>query len=200
MASAPSASSSATLAASSRPWSPIRPIQPPSLKPSTPAGSWITPSSVTFSLTTIFPMSVLHSLDSLLTPVLIVAAEPHLPFAALITAFRNPVKDRVVAHQELHATRAGGVGVVDGPIVQGEDAKARALGQVTDYVSAGLPRIARDDWRHLGLDRRREPPARLLLAGRETEVDIEFRAGRRHPGEGPAHPPLIRLQLLDWSL
>src|SRR6266699_4159248 len=59
MASVPSASSSATLAASSRPRSPIRPIQPPCLKPSVPAGSWTTPSSETFSLMTIFPMSVL---------------------------------------------------------------------------------------------------------------------------------------------
>jgi hypothetical protein len=29
------------------------------LKPSSPAGSWMTPSSVTFSLTTIFPILVL---------------------------------------------------------------------------------------------------------------------------------------------
>src|SRR6266540_961417 len=59
MASVPSASSSATLAASLRLRSPIRPTQPPSLKLSTPAGSWITPSSVMFSLITIFPISVL---------------------------------------------------------------------------------------------------------------------------------------------
>src|SRR5207247_5068630 len=54
-----SASSSATLAAPSRPWPPIRPTQPPRLKPSTPAGSWMTPSSEAFSLTTILPIAFL---------------------------------------------------------------------------------------------------------------------------------------------
>src|SRR5256885_3393755 len=34
------------------PRSPTRPTQPPRPKPSAPAGSWTTPSSVTFSLTT----------------------------------------------------------------------------------------------------------------------------------------------------
>src|ERR1035441_9339659 len=33
--------------------------QPPCLKPSSPAGSWMTPSSETFSLMMIFPISVL---------------------------------------------------------------------------------------------------------------------------------------------
>src|SRR6266567_620790 len=56
-ASAPSASSSASLLSCGL--SLIRPTQPPNLKPSSPAGSWMTPSSVTFSLTTIFPISVL---------------------------------------------------------------------------------------------------------------------------------------------
>src|SRR5690349_3397703 len=58
-ASAPSASSSASLAHASRSLSPVRPNQPPCLKPSSPVGSWVTPSSETFSLTTIFPISVL---------------------------------------------------------------------------------------------------------------------------------------------
>src|SRR5512132_2980985 len=59
MASVPSASSSRTWAASSRPRSPTRPTQPPRWKPSSPAGSWMTPSSETFSLMMIFPISVL---------------------------------------------------------------------------------------------------------------------------------------------
>ncbi len=42
--------------------SPTRPTQPPRPKPSAPAGSWTTPSSVTFSLTTILPIQVLLSL------------------------------------------------------------------------------------------------------------------------------------------
>src|SRR5207302_9389144 len=37
----------------------ITPTQPPTLKPSSPAGSWMTPSSEALSLMMIFPMSVL---------------------------------------------------------------------------------------------------------------------------------------------
>src|SRR5713226_6305255 len=58
-ASAPSASSSSTLAHSSRSLSPIWRNQPPCLKPSSPVGSWTTPSNETFSLTIILPISVL---------------------------------------------------------------------------------------------------------------------------------------------
>src|SRR5260370_156383 len=58
-ASASSAWSSSTLAHSSRSLSPIWRNQPPCLKPSSPVGSWTTPSSETFSLTMILPISVL---------------------------------------------------------------------------------------------------------------------------------------------
>src|SRR5713101_865430 len=55
-ASVRSASSSSTLAHSSRSLPPNWPNQPPSLKPSSPSGSWTTPSSETFVLITIFPI------------------------------------------------------------------------------------------------------------------------------------------------
>src|SRR5437764_13946567 len=58
-ASAPSASSSSILTHASRSLAPIWPNQPPCLKPSSPVASWATPSSEPFSLTTIFPISVL---------------------------------------------------------------------------------------------------------------------------------------------
>src|ERR1700744_283622 len=58
-ASAPSASSSSSLAHSSRSSSPIWRNQPPRPKPSSPVGSCATPSSETFALTMIFPISVL---------------------------------------------------------------------------------------------------------------------------------------------
>src|ERR671937_460587 len=60
-ASAPRASSSASLLTPGR--SLMRPTQPPRLKPSSPAGSWMTPSRETLSLTTIFPISVRLSLS-----------------------------------------------------------------------------------------------------------------------------------------
>src|SRR5271169_6529287 len=55
-ASVPSASSYSTLAHSSRSLPPNWPNQPPSLKPSSPSGSWTTPSNETFVLITIFPI------------------------------------------------------------------------------------------------------------------------------------------------
>src|SRR5215472_17379724 len=58
-ATALSASSSSSLAHSSRALSPISKNQPPYLKPSSPVGSCTTPSSETFSLMMIFPMSAL---------------------------------------------------------------------------------------------------------------------------------------------
>src|SRR5271154_5275395 len=58
-ASVPSASSNSTLAHSSRSLPPNWPNQPPSLKPSSPSGSWTIPSNETFVLITIFPIVVL---------------------------------------------------------------------------------------------------------------------------------------------
>src|SRR3984885_3740552 len=54
-----SASSYSTLPHSSRSFPPSWTNQPPSLKPSSPSGSWTTPSRDTLVLMTIFPMSVL---------------------------------------------------------------------------------------------------------------------------------------------
>src|SRR5438128_2983435 len=104
--------------------------------------------------------------------VLVVAADPELEPLALVAALRRAVQDRVVTHQELHTTRAGGIGVVDSPVVQGEDAEALGLGQVMDYVRACLPRIAGGDRRQL-FEHRHDPLARLLLAARETECEVE---------------------------
>src|SRR5207248_7571335 len=57
-ASARSASSVSTSAHCSRSLPPNWPNQPPSLKPSSPSGSWTTPSSEAFVVITIFPMPV----------------------------------------------------------------------------------------------------------------------------------------------
>src|ERR1700730_646340 len=66
MASVFSASCNSTFAHSSRSLSSTCRNQPPCLKPSSPVGSWTTPSSETFSLITIFPISGL--LPSVLLP------------------------------------------------------------------------------------------------------------------------------------
>src|SRR5258708_18022963 len=62
------ASPYSTLPHSSRSLPPDSPNQPPSLKPSSPSGSWTTPSSETFVLITIFPISVLPLLWCQLPP------------------------------------------------------------------------------------------------------------------------------------
>jgi hypothetical protein len=128
--------------------------------------------------------------------VLVVGADPELEPIALVAAFRRPVEDRVVAHQELDPASSGRIGVVDDPVVQDEGAEALALGQVPDKVGAGLAGVAAGDRRQL-LEYRRDPLARLLFAAREAEVNVEVTARRRHPGKTPAYPPLVRLQLLQ---
>src|SRR5690349_13991588 len=125
--------------------------------------------------------------------VFVMAADPHLESVALVAAFRRPVEDRVVAHQELDPAGPGRIGLVDGPVVEREDAETETLGQVADDVGAGLPRVTGGDRRQLP-EHRRDPLTGLLLAAGETEIDVELAVGRRHPGEAPAHPPPERLQ------
>src|SRR5580700_10005632 len=64
-----SASAYSTLPHSSRSLPPSWTNQPPRLKPSSPSGSWTTPSSETFVLITIFPISVLPLLCCQLPPI-----------------------------------------------------------------------------------------------------------------------------------
>jgi hypothetical protein len=40
----------------------------------------------------------------------------------------------------------------------------------------------------------------LFLGVREAEVEVEVRGRRGHPGKAPAHPALVRLQLLERRL
>src|SRR5260370_1392091 len=129
---------------------------------------------------------------SSLAVVFVVAADLELEPVALVAAFRRPVEDRVVAHQERDPAARVRIGVVDGAVVESEDAEAEALGQVPDDVGAGLPRVTGGDRWQL-LEHRLGPLPRLLLAAGEAEVGVELTAGRRHPGEAPAHPLLERL-------
>ena len=88
-----------------------------------------------------------------LAVVVVMAADPELEPIVLVAAFRRPVKDRVVAHQELEPTPPGLIGLVDDPVFQGEGAEAGALRQIPDDVGAARAGIAVDD-------RRQEPEAR----------------------------------------
>src|SRR5688572_1456916 len=68
--------------------------------------------------------------------VLVVPADPQLEPIVLVAAFRRPVEDRVVAHEELDPTPPGRIALVDGPVLQDEGAEAGALSQVPGDVSA----------------------------------------------------------------
>src|ERR1700675_415376 len=68
--------------------------------------------------------------------VLVMAADPELEPLVLVAAFRRPVKDRVVAHEELESAPPGLIGLVDDPVLQDESAEAGALGQVPSDVGA----------------------------------------------------------------
>src|SRR2546429_3353431 len=144
-----------------------------------------------------FVMNLLQGAS--LAVVFVVAADPELEPVALVAAFRRPVEDRVVAHQELDPAAPGRIGLVDVAVVQNEDAEAEALGQVPDDVGAGLPRVTGGDRWQL-LEHRLGPLPRLLLAAGEAEVGVELTVGRRPPGEAPAHPLLERLQRLERGL
>src|SRR4029453_19229154 len=129
-----------------------------------------------------------------LAVVLVVAAEPGLPCVALVSALGRPVQDRVVAHQELDPTPGGRIGLVDDAVLEGEDSHHRGLRQITNDVGPGRGRV-------LGHDRwqptlpGREQPAHLLLGGGGANIEAEVGVGRRAPGQAPAHPPLVGLQL-----
>src|SRR5258708_28787250 len=96
-----------------------------------------------------------------LAVVFVVAADPALEPIALVAAFRGPVEDRVVAHQELDPAAPGRIGVVDVAVVQNEDAEAEVLGRVPDEVGAGLPPVTGGDRWQL-LDHRLGPLPRPL--------------------------------------
>ena len=61
-------------------------------------------------------------LHASLAVVFVVAPEPGLPRIALVAAFRHPVEDRVVVHEELNPAPGGRVGLVDGAAGEREDA------------------------------------------------------------------------------
>src|SRR5215467_3674406 len=133
-----------------------------------------------------------------LTVVLVVTAPPEAGFVA---PARGPVEPLVHAPQAVQPARVRRVGVVDDAILKRERAHAGA------FAPEGLPVRAHD---RLGpgvagallagrrpqvlltevvLDGSRFP---LLLGVRHPEVEVEVAAERRHPGEAPAHPPLVR--------
>src|SRR4029453_6702080 len=123
-----------------------------------------------------------------LAVVLVVAAGPGLPCVALILALGRPVQDRVVAHQELDPTPGGRIGLVDDAVLEGEDTHQRGLRQITNDVGPGRGRV-------LGHDRRQPVRRGQLAGGGGAQGEGEVGVRRRDPGNPPAHPPPVGLQL-----
>src|SRR5215472_2576561 len=143
--------------------------------------------------------------------VLVVAAEEVkriVGAARLVSPSRRPVQPLVHAPQAVQAARIGRVGVVDDSVLERERAHARALAGVGRPVGARRcgPRVERpaDVLGRRPHGRLAEvvfkgPRTLLLLGEGYVEVGVEVAAERGGPGEAPAHPLLVALQLRQRS-
>src|SRR5918996_2539306 len=144
--------------------------------------------------------------------VLVMAAPPD---ARLVAPLGGAVEPLVYAPEAVQSARIGRIGVVDDAVLERERAHARPLARVRGHVGSGHGRersvpVGCRARGYLGDGRlvaaqpqRRLAPvvvfdaslALLLLGEPDAEVDVEVAAERGRPGEGPPHPPLVRLQL-----
>src|SRR5450755_3590385 len=138
-----------------------------------------------------------------LAVVLVVATPPE---AGLVATEWRAVEPLVHAPEAVQPARVRRVGVVDDAILERERAHARPLAPVRlpvrsddagcEVVEPGTVRTGRAEVRRaeVGLDRSRIP---LLLGVRRVEVVVEVAVEGGRPGEAPAHPPLVCLQLRE---
>src|SRR5262245_44973032 len=125
----------------------------------------------------------------------------------LVSPARCPVEPLVHAPEIVHPARVGRIGVVDDVVLERESAHTPKLARVGRPVRAdpgcelgdrplfaGIQRQSHVDRAEVVLEALRL----LLLRGeRDPEVVVEVTAVRRRPREAPAHPALVRLQLLE---
>src|SRR5262245_24406512 len=133
--------------------------------------------------------------------VLVVAAPPD---ARLVTPLGGAVEPLVHAPETVHSARIGGVGVVDSAVLERERAQARPLARVRGLVGPGHGcEGGRSLAAGLAPPRALAPVvlfdarALLVLGEPDGEVGVEVAAERRGPGERPAQPPLVGLQLRE---
>src|SRR5688572_11538863 len=136
--------------------------------------------------------------------VFVVAAPPDA--TRLVAPLGGAVEPLVHAPEAVQPARVGGIGVVDGAVVEREGAHAGPLARIRSHVGSahgreqgfrplaatlltGAPRQLR-----LALEIILDPLALLLLRIGGGEVVVEVAAVRGRPGKRPAHPPLERLQ------
>src|SRR5919202_2284120 len=125
--------------------------------------------------------------------ILVVAAQPEVRLTFLVPPHRRPVEQAVVPHGELDPTRAGHISAVDDPVRKRVRAQARPLRDVAHHVHAARLGHLLDGRGYLALQER----SQLLLRMREAEISVEVAAGRRNPFQAPAHPLLVRPELLE---
>ena len=89
--------------------------------------------------------------------------------------------------------------MVDGSVVAYERAEPEQLREVADEIGARRTGVVRGDRRQV-LGNRLDPLSRLSFAAREAEVEVEVGAHGGDPGNAPAHPALVGLQLLERCL
>src|SRR4029450_10282449 len=82
---------------------------------------------------------------------------------------------------------------MDGPVLEGEDAEARSLGDVTRHVGAAGARHLLDDRREATLEERLQ----LLLRGGGLKVEVEVASLRGRPRKAPPHPLSVGEELLE---
>ena len=159
-------------------------------------------------------MSALVRAGSRLGAVLVVAPEPSHRLVLLVASFRGTIKDRVIAHQELGATRIAGVAVVDLIALARERTEPVSLGEITFWAGPGRHRVPVCDQRQafadgrllvqelekdelVRLEQRRGRLVSGLSLGRHAVVVVEVALSAGHPVEVPAHSLPIGQQFLD---
>src|SRR5262245_48408729 len=132
--------------------------------------------------------------------VVLVVAPP--PDARLVTPPGRAVEPLVHAPEAVHSARVTGIGVAEGAVLERERAHAGPLPRVGSLVGSAHGREGDSPLAASFLLPWALAPVvvldalALLLRGEpDGEVRVEVAAERGRPGERPAHPLLVRLQL-----
>src|SRR5215203_593955 len=131
------------------------------------------------------------------------------PDAGLVPPFGRAIQPLIHAPEAIDSARVSGIRVIESAVLEHERAQAWPFAKVRALIGAGHPcedggsvvRILRIGG---GLKRRFAPEVvfdsflpLLLLGEPDAEVEVEVAAERRCPWEGPSHPLLVGLQLLE---
>src|ERR1700733_5214722 len=132
------------------------------------------------------------------------------PDAGLVAPIRSEVEPVVNAEEWIHAAGVGGIGVIDGAVIECERAHAGSVAVISGHVNTARGRESA--FRRVATTLLAISPAKyvarrplvpvvvfgalalLLLRDPNAELGVEVAAKRRGPGKRPPHPLLVRLQ------